>query len=73
MSKLCFNLIVVTALNRAAADYDLIVPGASKVGVFSNVLFGETPEKVARYSHTPVMIVKRYEGPVKSLVKKVMG
>jgi amino acid transporter/nucleotide-binding universal stress UspA family protein len=64
---------VATTLVRAAPDYDLIALGASKEGVFSNVLFGEIPEKVARYSKTPVMIVQRYEGPVKSLVKRVMG
>ena len=64
---------VATTLIRAAADYDMIALGASNEGVFSNVLFGEIPEKVARYSHTPVMIVQRYEGPVKSLIKRVMG
>jgi amino acid transporter/nucleotide-binding universal stress UspA family protein len=64
---------VATTLIRAAADYDMIALGASREGVFSNVLFGEIPEKVARYSHTPVMIVQRYEGPVKSLIKRVMG
>ena len=51
----------------------LIVLGASKEGVFSNVLFGVIPEKVARYAKTPVMIVQRYEGPVKTLVKRIMG
>lgn len=64
---------VAGTLVRAAADYDLIVLGASREGVFSSVLFGEIPEKVARYSQTPVMIVKRYEGPVKSIVKRIMG
>ncbi len=64
---------VASTLIRAGEDYDLIVLGASKEGVFSNVLFGEIPEKVARFSQTPVMIVQRYEGPVKSLVKRVMG
>jgi nucleotide-binding universal stress UspA family protein len=64
---------VAGTLVKAAADYDLIVMGASREGVFSSVLFGEIPEKVARYCQTPVMIVKRYEGPVKSIVKKVMG
>jgi amino acid transporter/nucleotide-binding universal stress UspA family protein len=64
---------VATTLIRAAADYDLIALGASREGVFSNVLFGEIPEKVARYAQTPVMIVQRYEGPVKSLVKRIMG
>ena len=64
---------VAGTLAKAAGDYDLIVLGASREGVFSGVLFGEIPEKVARYSQTPVMIVKRYEGPVKSIVKRVMG
>jgi nucleotide-binding universal stress UspA family protein len=64
---------VATTLVKAAADYDLVMLGASREGVFSNVLFGEIPEKVARYAHTPVMIVQRYEGPVKSVVKRIMG
>ena len=64
---------VATTLIRAAADYDLIALATSREGVFSNVLFGEIPEKIARYARTPVMIVQRYEGPVKSLVKRVMG
>ena len=64
---------IATTLVKAAADYDLVVLGASREGVFSNTLFGEIPEKVARYAQTPVMIVQRYEGPVKSLVKRVMG
>jgi nucleotide-binding universal stress UspA family protein len=64
---------VAPALVKAGKEYDLLVLGASKEGLFSSVLFGEIPEKVARYSRTSVMIVKRYEGAVKSVVKKVMG
>jgi len=71
--RLLYGKKVATTLIRAAADYDLIALGASREGVFSNVLFGEIPEKVARYSSSPVMIVQRYEGPVKSIVKRVMG
>jgi amino acid transporter/nucleotide-binding universal stress UspA family protein len=64
---------IATGLIKTASDYDLIALGASKEGIFSSVLFGEIPEKVARYSRSSVMIVKRYEGIVKSLVKKVLG
>ena len=64
---------VASGLARAAGEYDLIVLGVSEEGLFSNVIFGEIAEKVARYSRAPVMIVKRYEGKVKSLVKKVLG
>jgi amino acid transporter len=64
---------VASGLVKAGADHDMIVVGASREGVFSNVLLGEIPEKVARHSRTPVMIVKRYEGAVKSLVRKIIG
>ena len=64
---------VASGLARAAGNYDLIVLGVSEEGLFSNVLFGEIAERVARFSRAPVMIVKRYEGKVKSIVKKVLG
>jgi amino acid transporter/nucleotide-binding universal stress UspA family protein len=64
---------VAGGLVKAGADYDLIVLGASREGIFSNVLLGEIAEKVARHSRKPVMIVKRYEGVVKSLVRKIIG
>jgi len=64
---------VAEALVKAAREYDLVVLGASKEGIFSSVLFGEIPEKVARYSQTPVMIVKQYEGPLKTVVKRILG
>jgi nucleotide-binding universal stress UspA family protein len=64
---------VASGLVKAAADYDLLVLGASREGLFSSVVLGEIPEKAARYSRCPVMIVKRYEGPLKSIVKKVIG
>ena len=64
---------IAPGLVKAASEYDLLVLGASKEGIFSSVLFGEIPEKVARYSKQPVMIVKRYEGIVKSLIKKAFG
>jgi len=64
---------VASGLVKAGADYDMIVLGASREGVFSSVLAGEITEKVARHSRKPVMIVKRYEGAVKSLVRKVIG
>ncbi|NOY68905.1 MAG: amino acid permease [Deltaproteobacteria bacterium] len=64
---------VASSLAIAARKYDMVIMGASNEGVFSNALFGEIPERVARYAQTPVMIVKRYEGPVKSLVNRVLG
>ncbi len=64
---------VASGLVKAGSDHDLIVLGASREGIFSSVLLGEIAEKVARYSRRPVMIVKRYEGRVKSVVRKILG
>ena len=54
-------------------NYDLVVIGAAKEPLFRKMLLGEIPEKVARHSPASVLVVKRYEGAVRSLVKKLMG
>ncbi len=64
---------IAGGLVKAGGDYDMIVLGASREGLFSSVLLGEITERVARHSRKPVMIVKRYEGAVKSLIRKVLG
>jgi nucleotide-binding universal stress UspA family protein len=50
-----------------------VVIGAAREPLFQKILFGEIPEKVARYSPTTVLVVKKYEGVVKSLLKKIFG
>ena len=64
---------VAGGIALASRDYDLVTIGAAKEPWFRQVLFGEIPERVARYSPTPVLVVKRYEGAVKSILKKVLG
>ncbi len=53
--------------------YDLVVLGAAKEPLLQTALFGEIPTKVARFSPTSVLVVKRYEGKVRSFLKKAMG
>jgi nucleotide-binding universal stress UspA family protein len=60
-------------LALASRDFDLVVIGAAKEPLFRKMLLGEIPEKVARFSPASVLVVKRYEGPVKSLVKRFLG
>lgn len=64
---------VPRAIAQASRDYDLLVIGAAKEPLFRQVLFGEIPEKIARESPTSVLVVKRYEGAVKSMLKKAIG
>jgi hypothetical protein len=37
------------------------------------MFLGEIPERVARRSSSSVMVVKKYEGAVKSWIKKLFG
>ncbi len=54
-------------------DYDLVVLGAAREPYLQQVVFGEIPEKVARFSPASVLVVKRYEGHVRSLLKRALG
>jgi CIC family chloride channel protein len=64
---------IAGGIAKAGREYDMVVIGAAKESLFHKMLFGEIPEKVARYSPTSVLLVKRYEGLVKNIVKKVLG
>ena len=41
--------------------------------IFLQALFGEMPEKVARYPRPSVLVVKQYEGHVRSMFKRLFG
>jgi amino acid transporter/nucleotide-binding universal stress UspA family protein len=64
---------IAGGIAKASRNYDLVVIGAAKEPFFRKMLFGEIPEKVARYSPTSVLVIKKYEGVVKSILKKIMG
>jgi len=64
---------IAGGIAKASKEYNLVVIGAAKEPFFKKMLFGEIPEKVARYSPTSVLVVKKYEGVVKSVFKRVMG
>ena len=58
---------------RRVRDYDLVVLGAAREPFLSQVMFGEIPEKVARFSPASVLVVKRYEGHMRSLMRRAFG
>ncbi|MDX1578486.1 MAG: amino acid permease [Gemmatimonadota bacterium] len=64
---------IAGGIGLASREYDLVVMGAAKEPLFRRMLFGEIPEQVARLSPASVMVVKRYEGPIKSAVKRFLG
>ena len=64
---------IAGGIAKASRSHDMVMIGAAKEPFFRKMLFGEIPEKVARYSPTSVLVVKKYEGVVKNVLKKVLG
>lgn len=71
--RLIESTSVAGGIAKASRDFDLVVIGAAKEPFFRQHLVGEVAEKVARYSPTSVLVVKRYEGTARSLFKSFMG
>jgi nucleotide-binding universal stress UspA family protein len=71
--KLIESGSVAEGIEKESQDFDLVVIGAAREPLFRKALIGDIPEKVARHSSASVLVVKRYEGTVKSLLKKTFG
>ena len=71
--KLIESKSIAGGIAKSSKNFDLVVIGAAKEPFFKKMLFGEIPEKVARYSPASVMVVKKYEGVVKSVLKRILG
>ncbi len=54
-------------------DADLIVIGATEEPLFKRLIFGALPEAVAREAHCTVIMVKRHEKRVVSILKRWLG
>jgi len=72
-TRIIESATVAGGIAKASREYDLLVIGAAKESFFRRMLFGEIPEKVARFSPVSVMVVKKYEGPIKGLIKRILG
>jgi amino acid transporter len=71
--KLIEATSIAGGIAKESRGYDLVVLGAAREPFLSQVVFGEIPEKVARYSPASVLVVKRYEGRVRSILKRALG
>ena len=64
---------IAGGIAKTSCDYDLVVIGATEEPFFRKMLFGNIPEKVARFCPASVLVVKKYEGAVKTIIKKALG
>lgn len=64
--------IMETILNESK-NHDMIIIGASRRSLYHQMRYGSLPRNIALYSQVPVMIVKKYEGTIKSWIKRFLG
>jgi amino acid transporter/nucleotide-binding universal stress UspA family protein len=70
-SKVISAPTILEGILQEAEQSNLVVLGATEEGFFEQLLFGALPEHVARDCLKTVMIVKRYQGPVKSWIHRI--
>jgi amino acid transporter/nucleotide-binding universal stress UspA family protein len=63
---------VVEGIRDVGGRYDLLVIGATEQGLFDRFIFGNIPERVAQECLQTTIMVKRYQGPVKSWLRRVI-
>lgn len=57
---------------QAATYYDAVMVGAAGKGNYSQLLFGNIPEEIAKNTDKSVIMVKHYQ-PVKALLGRILG
>ena len=63
---------VATGILREAEEHNLVVMGATEERLFEQRLFGSISERIARECSKTVVMVKRYEGPVVSWLRRLL-
>ena len=64
---------IAAGIAKASKDFDLVVIGAAPSKPFKQILVGDIPANVARYSPKSVILVRRWQGPVSGLFRKLFG
>jgi len=63
---------VVTGILKEAEGYNLVILGATREGLFEQLLWGAIPRRVAEECPKTVIMVKRHQGPVRSWIRRVI-
>lgn len=71
-TKIIRNRSVSAGLIQEAESYDAVAVGAASGSIYPQIIFGNTPEAVAKHTEKPVILVKHHD-PVKALVGRVLG
>lgn len=71
--KVVYGSNILSIILEESRGYDLILIGASKAGLWRRVRFGTIPEKLARLSPTSVLVVRKYEGVIRSWLRRFLA
>ena len=63
---------VVETILRTAADYELLIIGATNEPFFNTLLIGSIPERIAREARVTTIMVKRRHDPLRSLLRETV-
>ena len=64
---------IAAGIAKASKDFDLVVIGAAPIKPFMQILVGDIPANVARYSPKSVILVRRWQGSMSGLFRKLFG
>ncbi|MFQ5593977.1 MAG: amino acid permease [Anaerolineae bacterium] len=70
--EVIYSADVVEGIRYVASRFNLVVIGATEQGLFDRLMFGNIPECVAEECLQTTIMVKRYQGPVKSWLRRVI-
>ncbi len=71
-TKLIEDPDVANGILGELEDHNLLILGATEEGLFEQRLFGALPERLAQLSPKTVVMAKRYRGPVRSLLRRIV-
>jgi amino acid transporter/nucleotide-binding universal stress UspA family protein len=62
---------ISTGILKETEKYDACIIGAAREGLMQQVLFGSIPEKIAKKSRHTIIMVKKHQGTLKSLISRI--
>jgi amino acid transporter len=64
---------ITRSILEESEGYDLVIMGASRLGLWKRVRFGTVPEKLMRLSKTQVLFIRKYEGKILSWLRRFIA
>ena len=71
--KIVTGRSILRTILTESNNYDLILIGASKEGLWKRVRFGTIPEQLTRKSPVSILVVRKHEGGILSWIRRFLA